>query len=71
MKRFSLYNPASSSAGASGTLRRTHTNPLRMHAIEDSCAKVRAVRLPQQRPNHSVKPTRSGLRPPRAAYLKR
>jgi hypothetical protein len=22
-------------------------------------------------PNHSVKPTRSGLRPPRAAYLKR
>jgi hypothetical protein len=23
------------------------------------------------RPNHSVKPTRSGLRPPRAAYLKR
>jgi len=25
----------------------------------------------RMRPNHSVKPTRSGLRPPRAAYLKR
>jgi hypothetical protein len=29
------------------------------------------ILVKKKRPNHSVKPTRSGLRPPRAAYLKR
>jgi hypothetical protein len=27
--------------------------------------------MPRGAPNHSVEPTRSGLRPPRAAHLKR
>jgi len=39
--------------------------------VRHPTGRLQETTVAKKEPNHSVKPTRSGLRPPRAAYLKR
>jgi len=61
----SQHTPCIGSAAIVSSRSRTRRSP------RHSLAMVVCAFSPATRSNHSVKPTRSGLRPPRAAYLKR